>query len=78
MGEEQLSVEEAHAMEMFLIKNRIASTNAASDEAITYEDALQRAVEARKARKGQGKVDRHTDLLIIYLQPHYYFILVFL
>ena len=65
MGDEQLSVEEAQAVEVFRTREQSTSSNTASDEPKTFEDEMRLAVEARKATKGQGKTYRST----LYISP---------
>ena len=53
MGDEQLSVEEANAVEMFKITdNTTTSSIAASEEKLSFEEEMRRAVEAKKSNKG--------------------------
>ena len=65
MGDEQLSVEEAHAVEMFEITdNTTTSSIAASEEKLSFEEEMRCAVERQK--KQQRDKGRVTALLSIY------------
>ena len=59
-GEDNLSHEEAHAVQTFNITAEETSAVAAPKENLTFEEEMRLAVEARKASKGAGQKYRST------------------